>query len=163
MDVRAACEADLPAMLAIYNDEVAHGVATFDTRPREGEAVRAWFEAHGKDNHPLLVAENEGEVVGYASLSTYNPKAAYATTVELSVYVAREWRGKGVATALMEAILELAREDPTTHLVVSLITCGNEASVRLHERFGFVRAGTLHEVGEKFGRLLDVDFFELRV
>ena len=163
MNVRMACEMDLPVMLAIYNDEVAQGVATFDTVPREGEVARAWFEGHNRDNHPLLVAESEGEVVGYASLSTYNPKAAYSTTVELSVYVAREWRGRGVATRLMEVILELANEDPATHLVVSLITCGNEASVRLHERFGFVRAGTLHGVGEKFGRLLDVDFFELRV
>ena len=147
MDVRMACEADLPAMLDIYNDEVAHGVATFDTHPREGKVARTWFEGHNHDNHPLLVAENEGEVVGYASLSTYNPKAAYSTTVELSVYVAHEWRGRGVATALMEAILLLAREDPTTHLVVSLITCGNEASVRLHEEFGFACVGNLHEVG----------------
>lgn len=163
MDVRMACEADLPALLAIYNDEVAHGVATFDTRPREGESAHAWFDAHNRGNHPLLVAEEDGQVVAYASLSTYNPKAAYDTTVELSVYVARPWRGRGVATALMEAILQMAREDVSTHLVVSLITRGNEASVALHERFGFSHAGTLHGVGEKFGRLLDVDFYELRV
>lgn len=163
MNVRTACEMDLPAMLAIYNDEVAQGVATFDTVPREGEVARAWFEGHNRDNHPLLVAERDGEVAGYASLSTYNPKAAYTSTVELSVYVAKAHRRQGVARSLMDAILQSAREDPVTHLVVSLITCGNEASVRLHEEFGFACVGTLHEVGCKFGRLLDVDFYELQV
>ena len=163
MVVRAAREADLPTMLAIYNDEVAHGTATFDTDPREGEAARTWFAEHNVGNHPLIVAEADGQVAGYASLSTYNRKAAYSTTVELSVYVASEKRGRGVGTELMEAILDLARKDPRTHLVVSLISAGNDASVRLHRRFGFTYAGTLHEVGEKFGQLIDVDFYELRV
>lgn len=163
MVIREATEADLAALLAIYNDEVACGTATFDTVAREGEAARAWLAAHNVDNHPLLVGVEDDAVVGYASLSTYNPKLAYSTTVELSVYVARGSRGHGVATGLMGAVLDRARRDPGTHLVVSLITHGNEASVRLHERFDFSYAGTLHEVGEKFGRLLDVDFYELRV
>ena len=163
MVVREATESDLSALLAIYNDEVAHGTATFDTEPREGEAARGWLAAHNRDNHPLLVAVEDGEVMGYASLSPYNPKAAYAATVELSVYVAGACRGRGVGAGLVQAILEMAREDPRTHLVVSLVTHGNEASVRLHGHLGFSYVGTLHEAGEKFGRLLDVDIYELRV
>lgn len=161
MGIRIATEADLPSMLAIYNEEVVRGTSTFDTSPREGEAAHAWLAEHNRDNHPLLVSEQDGVVVGYASLSTFNQKAAYSSTVELSVYVAREARGRGVATALAEAVLRLAREDPSTHRIVSLITRGNEASVRLHERLGFSYVGTLHEVGEKFGSFLDVDIYEL--
>ena len=88
---------------------------------------------------------------------------AYLQTVELSVYVAPESRGRGIASALMEAVLRLAREDADTHTVVSVIAGGNAASVRLHEKFGFTYSGTLHEVGLKFGRYLDIVNYELRV
>ena len=156
MNIRTAERRDLSAMLDIYNYEVKNGTATFDVEPRAGAVGEAWFAA-------LLVAEEDGKVLGYASLSPYRDFDAYLQTVELSVYVAPESRGRGIASALMEAVLRLAREDAGTHTVVSVIAGGNAASVRLHEKFGFTYSGTLHEVGLKFGRYLDIVNYELRV
>ena len=163
MVIRTAEHRDLAAMLAIYNYEVKNGTATFDVAPREGQTAEAWYAAHNVGNHPLLVAEKDGEVLGYASLSPYRDFDAYLQTVELSVYIAPAHRGRGVASALMDAILRLARENADTHTVVSVIAGGNAASVRLHEKFGFTYSGTLHEVGLKFGRYLDIVNYELCV
>ena len=121
------------------------------------ERIREYTE----DSFPVL--SEDGKVLGYASLSPYRDFDAYLQTVELSVYVAPESRGRGIASALMEAVLRLAREDAGTHTVVSVIAGGNAASVRLHEKFGFTYSGTLHEVGLKFGRYLDIVNYELRV
>lgn len=163
MMIRTAEHRDLAAMLAIYNYEVKHGMATFDVEPRAGEVGERWFAAHNVGNHPLLVAEEDGVVLGYASLSSYREWDAYLQTVELSIYVDPARRGRGVAGALMERILDLARADEGTHMVVSVIAGGNAASVRLHEKFGFTYSGTLHEVGLKFGKYLDIVNYELRV
>lgn len=151
MYIRIAEEKDLPALLDIYNDEVLHGISTLDLNPRTMAEWRTWFAHHNVDNHPLLTAELEnGKAAGYASLSEYRSKEAYRSSVELSIYVARAHRGKGVATALMETILDMARADDRTHLVVSVITDGNEASQRLHDKFGFTFCGIIPEVGMKF-------------
>ncbi len=163
MNIRAATEADLPQLQAIYNDEVEHGISTLDLHPRTLEDRRAWLQEHNVENHPLIVSEENGEITGYASLSAYRAKEAYRSTVELSVYIARAWRRKGVATALMQAILTMARKDPNTHLVVSVITSGNEASERLHDRFGFTFCGTIPEVGVKFGTYQSIDNYYLKV
>ena len=121
MNIRTAERRDLSAMLDIYNYEVKNGTATFDVEPRAGAVGEAWFAAHNTGNHPLLVAEEDGKVLGYASLSPYRDFDAYLQTVELSVYVAPESRGRGIASALMEAVLRLAREDAGTHTLESLI------------------------------------------
>ena len=161
--IRKAERKDLAALLDIYNYEVECGVATFDLNPKSMEEWEAWFAHYNADNHPLIVLEEDGVVAGYASLSPYREKEAYISTVELSVYVAPEHRGKGVAGALMEAILKLAREDETIHTVVSVITGGNAPSIRLHEKFGFTFSGTICEVGWKMGRYLDIDNYYLMV
>ena len=161
--IRKAERKDLAALLNIYNYEVEHGVATFDLNPKSMEEWEAWFAHYNVDNHPLIVLEEAGVVAGYASLSPYREKEAYISTVELSVYVAPEHRDKGVAGALMKAILKLAREDETIHTVVSVITGGNAPSIRLHEKFGFAFGGTIREVGWKMGRYLDIDNYYLMV
>lgn len=163
MTIRRAEEIDLPELLAIYNYEVINGVATFDMRPKTLEERKRWFEEHNVGNHPLIVAEVDGRVAGYASLSPYRPKEAYASTVELSIYIGEGYRGQGVATTLMGEILEMAKEDENTHLVVSVITGENEASVKLHEKYGFTYCGTVHQVGFKHGRYLDIVTYELFV
>lgn len=163
MLIRAARRSDLPELLAIYNYEVEYGISTFDLSPKSMEERERWFDAHPGGDHPLIVAEKEGRVVGYASLSPYREKEAYRTTVELSLYVDREYRRRGIATALMEAILNLARENENLHTVVSVITAENESSIALHERFGFSPCGVIHDVGIKFGRYLSIANFELRV
>ena len=163
MEIRAARREDLEQTLAIYNYEVEHGVATFDLRPKTAAEWEVWFDAHNVKNHPLLVAVQGEKVLGYASLSPYRLKAAYDSTVELSIYIAPDSRRQGVANALMEAILQEARRDSRTHVVVSVITGGNEASRKLHEKFGFTYCGAIREVGMKFGRYLDILNFSLAV
>ena len=161
--IRKSVESDLPALLDIYNHEVEHGVATFDLKPLTLEERAGWFYEHNKENHPLITAELDGKPVGYASLSSFSSKAAYHSTVELSIYVAPDCRGHRIGTLLMEAILNLAKEDPETHLVVSLITGVNEPSIALHKKYGFKYVGTIHESGKKFGKWLDVQYWELQV
>lgn len=156
--IRTARPADVYAMRDIYNREVTDGTATFDVHPRSVEDRTEWMNAHNRpgDNHPLIAAEQDGQVIGYASLSPYREKEAYKGTVELSVYVARDHWHEGVGSALMTEILRRAVEDPDTHAVVSVITEGNAVSERLHARFGFSFCGTVPEVGLKFGRYLGI-------
>ena len=163
MEIRVARREDLQQLLDIYNYEVVHGVATLDLQPKSLEEWGRWFDAHNIRNHPLLVAEQAGRVAGYASLSPYRSKEAYRSTVELSIYIGPDFRRQGVATALMEAILREARQDPETHTVVSVITDGNEASRKLHEKFGFTYCGAIREVGMKFGAYQDILNFSLIV
>ncbi|WIM85446.1 N-acetyltransferase family protein [Gallibacterium anatis] len=161
--IRPAQQQDLPALLAIYNHEILNGVATFDLQPKSLAERQSWFDEHNKNNHPLLVAEQDGEVLGYASLSRYAEKAAYNSTVELSVYIAQSARRQGIASQLMRAVIELAKKDNATHLIVSLITGTNQASISLHQKFGFNKVGTLHQVGYKHQQFLDVHIYELFV
>ena len=163
MEIRVARREDLQQLLDIYNYEVVHGVATLDLQPKSLEELGQWFDAHNIKNHPLLVAEQAGRVAGYASLSPYRSKEAYHSTVELSIYIGPGFRRQGVATALMEAILREARQDPETHTVVSVITDGNEASRKLHEKFGFTYCGAIREVVMKFGAYQDILNFSLIV
>ena len=163
MEIRQAVREDVPALLDIYNYEVVNGVATLDLTERTIEEWNEWFDEHNHENHPLYVGVENGEILGYASLSKYRQKEAYKTTVELSIYVSPNHRKKGVGRALMGYILDIAKRDDDTHCVVSVITSGNEASKRLHSEFGFTYCGTIPEVGQKFGRMLDIDNYALIV
>ena len=163
MEIRKAEQGDLQELLDIYNYEVRNGVATLDLAPKTLADWQRWFDAHKTDSHPLYVAEEDHRIAGYVSLSSYREKEAYRSTAELSVYIAPDCRGRGVATALMDFILQKARADDTLHNVVSVITSGNEASCRLHDKFGFRFCGSIPEVGEKFGRKLSIDNYCLLV
>lgn len=154
---------DLPALTEIYNYEVLHGYATLDTSAKTVEDRMEWFEEHNRDNHPLLSAVSRGKVIGYVSLSKFREKDAYASTVELSVYVHPSHRSQGIGSAMMEEILKVARKDLRTHLVASVITSGNEASKHLHNRFGFTYCGSMPDVGIKFGEYLSIDYYCLKV
>ena len=190
MFIRKAETKDIQELLDIYNYEVENGVATLDLESKTYPEWERWYAVHNIKNHPLYVAEMEssdvadedkavikkdsnapagvdlpgaGEVAGYASLSSYREKQAYCSTVELSIYVSPKYRGRGVASALMEFILEKARQDESIHMVVSVITSGNVASSHLHEKFGFTFCGRIPEVGMKFGKYLDIDNYSLSV
>lgn len=163
MIIRIAELKDMPRLLDIYNYEVLNGTATFDLHPKTMEERMTWFYEHNRDNHPLIVAEMDGKAVGYATLSSYRPKEAYASTVELSVYIDPSYRRQGIARRLIADILAEARGRDDIHTVISVITEGNDASVRLHEEFGFACCGTLREVGKKFGRLLGTVSYQLMV
>ena len=163
MLIRKAQDRDLQELLYIYNYEVLNGTATLDLAERTIEQQQIWLKAHNILNHPLIVAVIDGKIAGYASLSTYREKDAYFTTVELSVYVHPDFRRMGVATTLMEHIIGIAREDETIHTIVSVITAGNEVSIKLHERFGFEYCGKIRKVAVKFGKFLDIENYQLMV
>lgn len=157
--MRSARLGDLPAITAIYNDAILKTVATFDTVPKTMREQKAWFSHHG-GKYPIIVAEMDDEIVGWASLSRWSDRCAYADTTELSLYVREEMRGKGIGRRLL---LSIVREGGRAglHTVIARITEGNAISVRLHEEAGFELVGTMREVGRKFGKLLDVLMMQL--
>ena len=161
--IRPITQDDISACLAIYNYEVIHGVATLDLEPRTLEEWHEWYNAHSDEHHPIIVGTIDDIVVGYASLSPYRLKDAFKSTVELSIYIHQDYRGQGVATQLMERILEMAKEDTMLHNVVSVITAGNEESTKLHNRFGFTYCGLTPEVGFKHGKYQDTETYALLV
>ena len=161
--IRKAEKKDILALLEIYNHEVRTGVATLDINEKTPGQWTEWFNRHNIKNHPLIVFEENETVKGYASLSSYREKEAYSATVELSIYVHPEHRGKGIGTALMKAILDMARADESIHNVVSVITSGNTSSERLHDKFGFTFCGKIREAGIKFDRLIDISNYQLFV
>lgn len=152
--VRHGRHEDLPAIVAIYNQAIRDTPATFDTVEKTVADQEDWFRAHGPE-HPLLVAKHDEEVVGWASLSAWSDRCAYAATSEVSLYVHEAWRGRGVGSELLRVLVEAA-DRVGKHALLARITTDNEASLRLHERLGFRRVGVLREVGRKFGRLHDV-------
>lgn len=154
MNIRQAKREDLSTIVDIYNEAVLHTVATFDTVPRTLVQQEAWFEAHGA-MYPVVVAEQQGKVVGWASLNPYSDRLAYERTAELSLYIHNEYRGQGLGQRLTAAVLEAGRL-AGLHTVLSRIAEGNDSSVYIHEKFGFTHVGVMKEVGYKFGRLLDV-------
>ena len=161
--IRSIAKDDVFACLTIYNYEVEHGVATLDLELRTLEEWYEWYNAHSDEHHPIIVGTIDDVVVGYASLSPYRLKDAFKSTVELSIYIHQDYRGQGVATRLMERILEMAKEDTMIHNIVSVITAGNEESTKLHNRFGFTYCGLTPEVGFKHGKYQDTETYALLV
>ena len=159
--VRPAVREDLPAILDIYNEAVRNTTASYDYEPRTLEHRVAWFEDHQKQDMPILVALNsQARVVGWSSLSRFHDRMGYRFTVENSVYVAADQRGRGIGKLLMPPLIDGARQRGL-HAIIGVIDAANEASLRLHASFGFVRVGLFKEVGFKFGRWLDVAYMEL--
>ena len=157
--VRPAIQDDLVAINEIYNEAVLHSTATFDTDPKSLEDRRRWFEKHG-DRHPVLVSEAGGQVTGWASLSEWSDRRAYADTAEASIYLAEAARGRGTGKQLYRELVHEARR-LGFHTLIARIADANEASIRLHEGLGFEKIGVMREVGRKFGKLLDVHLYQL--
>lgn len=152
--VRAASEADLPAILRIYNDAVLTTTATFDTQPETMAQRLTWFRHHGK-RHPVLVLEHEGEVRGWASLSEWSTRCAYELTAENSIYIDEPFQGRGAGKVLLAQLIDAGRQ-AGLRTIVARVASTQTVSVHLHERAGFRHVGTMEQVGEKFGKLLDV-------
>ena len=161
--IRPITRNDIASCLDIYNYEVVNGVATLDLEPRTLSEWQEWYESHSDEHHPIVVGTIDGIVAGYASLSPYRTKDAFKSTVELSIYIHQEYRGKGIASKLMAHILDHAKETETLHTVVSVITAGNAASTVLHERFGFIYCGLTPQVGFKHGKYQDTETYALLV
>ena len=160
--IRDAAAADLEAIFAIYNREVEQSTATFDTEPRVVGIDDGWLTDRDPKRHPVLVAEEDGEVVGWASISPWSSRPAYARTAEESVYVHVDHRRSGVGRALLADAVGRARKAGLGVLVARIAEARSE-SVNLHASLGFERIGTMRACGEKFGRLLDVELMELHL
>jgi phosphinothricin acetyltransferase len=158
LTVRPASVSDLEAVDAIYNHYVATSTSTFQTVPSTLEERRAWFASHD-GAHPVTVATDGDEVIGWGSLSLYNPRQAYGRTVEDSVYVRHDRQRRGAGRALLADLLSRARA-LGHHTVIAAISADQLASVTLHQAFGFVEKGRLSELGYKLGRWVDVLYMQ---
>jgi len=163
--LRSAEAGDIAAISAIYNHAVLTTTASYDDEPETLAAREEWFHDHRKAGYPMLVAEtaeSEPKVIGWGSLGEFRHKTGYRYTVENSIYIAEEARGMGIGKAILAALIDEARR-MKLHLIVAGIDSEAAVSLHLHEKAGFVKAGYIPEVGQKFGRWLDVVFMTLRL
>jgi L-amino acid N-acyltransferase len=160
--VRDAAEADLPTIRDIYNHAVEHTTAIWNETLVDLDNRVEWFKARKARGFPVIVAEKDAKVAGYASYGDWRAFEGYRHTVEHSVYVDKDCRGAGIGELLMRALIERAA-DADLHVMIAGIEAENTASIKLHEKLGFRVTGTFFEVGTKFGRWLDLTCMELRV
>lgn len=158
--IRDAVLSDLPALTHIVNHYIINTPITFDVQPYTVDRRREWFDEHApQGKYRLIVAEESGQVIGYATTSRWRPKAAYGTTVESSVYCRHDACGRGIGSALYRALFH-AIKDEDIHMIVAGATMPNAASVALHERLGFRQVGVFSAVGRKFDTFWDVAWFQ---
>jgi len=158
--IRAAIASDMDAIALIYSHHVNHGTGTFETEPPDRvEIARRWAEVTAR-SLPWLVAEDSGEVVGYAYAAPYRARPAYRHTVEDSVYVRVDRIGTGLGKQLLPALITATRACGMHQMIAVIGDSANRASINLHRRFGFQDAGVLKDVGFKFGRWLDTVFLQ---
>lgn len=160
--LRDATESDLPAILAIYNHAVAETTAIWNEILVDLDNRKAWYDLRQARGFPILVAEVEGRIAGYASYGDWRPFDGFRQSVEHSVYVEKDHYGRGLGKALMSALIERAKAG-NIHVMVAAIEAGNTGSIALHKSLGFRLVGTHHEVGKKFGRWLDLTMMELKL
>jgi len=160
LQVAPATEAHLPGILSILNHMIRHTDAIWTEDEWDLDQMNAWFNERTAAKYPVLVAVENGQVVGYCSYAQFRAKSGYCHTMEHTVYVADGQQGKGVGNVLMEKLVERARQD-NVHALVAGIDAGNRGSIRFHERLGFVQVGHMPEVGIKRGRWLDLVFMQL--
>jgi L-amino acid N-acyltransferase YncA len=148
-------------ILAIFNEAIANSTALYDYQARTPGSMVTWFEAKARGNYPVIGVEGDaGELMGFASYGPFRPHAAYKYSVEHSVYVDQRFRGQGVGRALLGAVI-LAAERQDYHVMVGGIDAANAISIRLHESLGFKSCGIVRHAGYKFGRWLDLAFYQL--
>lgn len=159
MTIRPALESDLDAINAIYNHYVLTSTCTYQEEPSTGEERLAWFRGRS-EAHPVVVAEVDGEVVGWASLSPFRDRSAYRRTVEASIYIRHDRQRLGIGRALLLDLIDRARALGHRALIGG-VSAEQEASIRLQESLGFRKVGHFREVGYKFDQWLDVAFYQL--
>ena len=162
LHVRDATETDLAAIRDIYNDAVEHTTAIWNETLVDLDNRKTWFDARRAKNFPVLVAVRDGLVAGYASYGDWRAFDGYRHTVEHSVYVHKDQRGGGIGRLMMQALIARATQ-ARLHVMIAGIESENTASIRLHESLGFTTVGRFSEVGQKFGRWLDLTCMELRI
>jgi L-amino acid N-acyltransferase len=163
ISIRLATENDLPAMLEIYNDIIVNTTAVYDYTPHTLEMRKEWFQTKQKQGFPVFAAEEDKELVGFSTIGPFRREwTAYRYSVENSVYVKSDARGRGIGKLLLAPLIGAAR-NLKMHTIIAGIEATNEASIKLHEGFGFKEAAHFKEVGWKFERWLDLKFLQLIV
>ncbi|MGF7230691.1 N-acetyltransferase family protein [Arachidicoccus sp.] len=157
--IRNAKECDLPYIQEIMNDAVLNTTAIYDYHERDGQYVKNWFDNMQKQSMPILVCAYEGRCAGYGCYTIFRPKDGYRFCVEHSVYVHKDFRGKGIGAELLNALIERARSE-NYHTMIAGIDAENTFSIEFHKKYGFTEVGYLKEVGFKFDRWLDLVFME---
>ncbi|WP_308011107.1 N-acetyltransferase family protein [Streptomyces sp. AC495_CC817] len=160
MQIRDAGIADLETITEIYNDAVEHTTAIWNEKVVDVDDRAAWLADRLRAGYPVLVAVDDGGVLGYATFGDWRPHDGYRYTVEHSVYVRSDQRGRGLGNALMLALIERAR-GLRKHVMIAAVESGNTGSIALHEKLGFAVTGQMSQVGAKFGRWLDLTFLQL--
>ena len=158
--IRHATGEDLPRILDIYNEVIIHTTAVYSYEPHTLAMRTEWFETKQQQGFPVLVASENNLIVGFCTLGPFRMWPAYQHTVENSIYVAAEARGKGVGKLLMAPLIDAAKS-LGKHAIVAGIDSSNIASINLHQQFGFAEVAHFKEVGWKFDRWLDLKFLEL--
>ena len=159
--VRCDFERHADAILAIFNEAIVNSTALYDYQPRTLQNMVSWFDAKRAGNFPVIGVENEGGgLLAFASYGTFRGWPAYKYTVEHSVYVHKDHRGQGLGRRVLRELIVAARRNDV-HAMIGGIDATNAGSIALHERLGFKHAGTLPQVGFKFGRWLDLAFYQL--
>lgn len=162
ISIREAIEQDLQQLLVIYNEIILNTTAVYDYDPHTMEMRTQWFETKKLQGFPVFVAEEDGKILGFSSIGPFRAWAAYKYSVENSVYVAADARGKGIGKLLIPPLIEAAKK-LQLHTIVAGIDATNEASLKLHKSFGFEEVAHFKEVGWKFGKWLDLKFLQLIV
>ena len=157
--MREATEADLEGLAAIYNEVIASSTAVFSYLPVSVDERRRWWQARTAQGYPLLVAHDEHGVAGFGTFGDFRPWPGYRFTVEHTLHVRADARGRGLGTQMLQALVQRARA-LGKHVMVAGVDAGNAASIRLHERCGFAQAGRLREVGYKFDRWHELVFLQ---
>lgn len=159
--VACTYDAHASAILDILNDAIINSTALYDYRPRTMESMAGWFAGKAAGNFPVIGAEDDdGSLAGFASYGTFRAWPAYKYSVENGIYIRKDQRGKGVGFALMERLIGAACAQQY-HCIIGGIDMDNTASIALHRKLGFVHAGTIKQAGFKFGRWLDLGFYQL--
>jgi phosphinothricin acetyltransferase len=159
MRIRDASADDMPGILAIYNEVIATSTAVYREDPATLDERQQWFDGRRVQGYPIFVAAGDSGIVGFATYGDFRPWPGYRFSVEHTVHVRADERGRGVGTALMRVLVQRA-VDQGKHVMIGGVDADNEASLRFHERLGFERAAHLRQVGFKFGRWLDLVFLQ---
>lgn len=148
------------AIQSIFNDAIVHSTALYDYQPRSLETIENWFSQKSLQRFPVigLITDNN-QLAVFASYGTFRAWPAYQYTVEHSIYIHQDFRGQGLGKCLLAALIEYA-EKQNYHVLIAAIDSSNQNSIKLHQSFGFSHAGTLKQVGFKFGRWLDVELYQ---
>lgn len=160
--IRTATIEDVPTILKILNHEILTSTVVYDYKERTIEELLDWFKKKQEDNKPIIVAEQNGQVLGYGTFGQFRPWAAYQYSIEHSIYVSADYRGKGIGKSIMKELIRLAKEQGY-HVMIAGIDAANVDSYQFHKKFEFEESGRLNEVGYKFGKWLDLIFMTLKL